>query len=643
MTASCFSRLLEPIRIGGVLLKNRVVMPAMLTGFATRDGCVNEQMVRYYARRAEGGTGLIVVEGTCVDDPVGRVRVHQLCIDDDRYIPGLNALVGAVKAYGAKIALQLHHGGPTVYFVQGVRPVAPSPIPLRHAPHLVPRELDKKEIRDIVHKFAAAARRAKEAGFDGVELLCGHGYLLNRFLSPHANRRQDDYGGDLDGRTRIVREIIEQVRVEAGKGFAILCKFPGNDFVDGGITPEESAALCQILEHTGVDALTMTAGSAEGKYAQHGIGCPQGWLVHLAEKVKQQVNIPVAAICRIKGPEAAETILSEGKADLVAFGRALLAEPDLVAKVERRENHRINRCISCNYCLDRVGFEQTTVRCSVNAETGREYDFRMAPADRPRKVLVVGGGPAGMQAAHVAAARGHEVVLVEKGQQLGGQLTLATAPPHKEEMRPLIDYLSGELKERRVDVRLHTTATREVVQRINPEVVIVATGAAPLIPPIPGVDLPHVVTAWDALADAEKAHGVVVVIGAGMVGCDVARFLSGKGRTVTLIEQREEPATDIGPAVRKFELEELRRSGVTLMTRAVARSITETGVLVDSEGTSTVIKADTVVLAAGSKSERALIEALESARMEVHVIGDSVVPRNIVQAMAQGFRVGCAV
>lgn len=643
MTASGFARLLEPVRIGGVLLENRVIMPAMLTGFATRDGGVNEQMIRYYARRAEGGTGLIVVEGTCVDDPVGRVRVHQLCIDDDRYIPGLEALVKSVHAHGAKIVLQLHHGGPTVYFEQGTRPVAPSPVPLRHTPQLVPRELDKREIWDIVHKFAAAARRAREAGFDGVELLCGHGYLLNRFLSPHANRRQDDYGGDFDGRTRIVREIVGQIKAEAGKGFVILCKFPGNDFVDGGITPEESVALCQILEHAGVDALTITAGSAEGTHGQHGIGCPQGWLVHLAEKVKQRVNIPVVAICRIKGPEAAEKILRDGKADLVAFGRALLADPDLVTKVRRKENHRIKRCIACNYCLDRVGFEQTTVRCSVNPETGREYDSRMAPADRPRKVLVVGGGAAGMQAAHVAASRGHEVVLLEKGRQLGGQLTLAAAPLHKEEMRPLVEYLSGELKEQGVDVQLNTVATREVVQRINPEVVIVATGAAPLVPSIPGVNLPNVVTAWDVLANAEKAHANVVVIGAGMVGCDVSRFLSAQGRTVTLVEQQEEPAKDIGPAVRKFELGELRRSGVTLMTRAVARSITEAGVLVDYEGTSTVISADTVVLAAGSKSERGLVEALETARMEVHVIGDSVVPRNIVQAMAQGFRVGCAV
>jgi 2,4-dienoyl-CoA reductase-like NADH-dependent reductase (Old Yellow Enzyme family)/thioredoxin reductase len=641
MVTAHISKLFEPIQIGHFSVNNRLVMPAMLTGFATGDGFVTDRMVSYYSRRAEGGVGLVIIEGTCVDDPIGRVRPYQLCIDDDKYLQGLRELTKAVHSYGGRAAIQLHHAGPTKYFEGRYQPVAPSPIPLMHTPHIIPRQLDQREIKEIIAKFASAARRAKQAGFDAVELLCAHGYLLNRFLSPHANRRQDEYGGAREGRARILREIIRSIRVEAGRDLSILCKVPGNDYVDGGITPEESSAICKILEGWGVDALTVTAGSAEGRFNQSGMGCPSGWLVHLAEKAKQNVRIPVIAIGRIKDPEFAETILNEGKADLVAIGRGLIAEPDFVAKAQRKESDRIIPCITCNHCLDRVGFEQSTVRCSVNPVTGREYETRVVPADRPRKIFVVGGGPAGMQTASVAASRGHQVALYEKSDKLGGQLLLAAISPDKDEIRRFTHYLSGQLKELGVEIRLNIKVTRQVVDTWNPEVVVLATGASPLIPPIPGVDLEKVITAWDALFDPGKVDKNVVVVGGGMVGCEVARFLSHHGKKVTIVEQLEEVGLDIGPSVRKFEIGAIEQMGVIIMRKAPAKQITKDGVVVDDNGKLKLINAGTVVLAVGSRSNREMLEALETAKAEVHVIGDSVAPRRIVQAISQGFRIGC--
>jgi 2,4-dienoyl-CoA reductase-like NADH-dependent reductase (Old Yellow Enzyme family)/thioredoxin reductase len=635
------SKMFEPITIGQISIRNRVLMPAMATCFAAKEGFATDQLISYYARRAEGGVGLIIVEATYIDDPVGKCIPNELCIDDDKYLPGLKKLVNAVHSHGAKIATQLHHAGPNTHLEGGAQPVAPSPIPLLHMPHHIPRELSKEEIKEIVKKFVWGAKRAKEAGFDAVELLCAHGYLLNRFLSPHGNRRKDEYGGSVEGRTRIVREIVEDIRREVGNDLAILCKVPGDDYVEGGIKIDESIDICKILEDVGVNALTVTGGSSEARLHHIGpMGYSQGWQVHLPQKIKQNVKIPVAAMGKIKRPEYIETILNEGKADLVAIGRALIAEPDLVKKAQRNEIENIIPCISCNHCLDRIVDEGKALRCSVNPMTGREYDTHIVPANRSRRVLVVGGGPAGMEAATMAATRGHSVVLYDAKDKLGGQLLLAAMPPDKDEITPFIDYLSGQLKQKGVEVRLNTKVTRQEIENINPEVVISATGALPLIPPIPGVDSENVVSAWDALLHPEKVDQNVVIIGGGMVGCEVACFLSEKGKTVILIEMLEDVGLDIGPSVRKFEINRLRQTGATIMTKTPAKGITKEGVVVEESGRSKIIPAGTAVLAVGAKSNRELLEALENAKVEVHVVGDNVVPRRIVQATSQGFHIG---
>ncbi len=643
MVISGFSKLFEPIEIGPMVVKNRVMLPAMATCFATADCFVTDQMIRYYAKRAEGGVGLIIVEAACIDDPMGRGIPHQLCIDDDKYIAGLGKLAEAVHSYGGKVAIQLHHAGPNTH-LEGAQPVGPSPVPLAHRIHEIPRELSKAEIKTIVKKYARGALIAQKAGFDAVELLCAHGYLLNRFLSPHANKRTDEYGGSGEKRIRILEEIVASIKTKVGKNLPILCKVPGDDYVEGGIEVQESIAISNRLKEIGVNGLTITGGSSEAKYTHIApMGVPRGWQAHLAQQVRQKVDLPIAAMGKISTPEVAEKILKEGKVDLVAIGRALIADPEWVVKMERKKVDQIIPCISCNHCLDRIVDEGKALRCSVNPLTGREYDTRVVPASRSRKVLVVGGGPAGMQASIVAASRGHKVVLLEKSDQLGGQLLLAAMPPDKEEITPFTNYLRGQLEEKKVDIRLNTKGTREVVESLKPEVVISATGTLPLIPPIPGVDLENVVSAWEALSHPEQVAEKVVVIGGGMVGCEVGSFLSERGKKVTLVEQLEDVGLDIGPSLRKFAVRRLREVGAIIMTKALARGITKEGVLVEENGKTMVLAADTVVLAMGARSDRELLEGLEAAKVEVHAIGDCVVPRRIVQATSQGFQVGnCA-
>lgn len=633
----------EKVKLGKMILRNRVVLPAMATCYATSEGFVTDQMMSYYARRAEGGVGLIIVEATYIDEPVGKCLPNELCIDDDKYLPGLSKLVNGVHAYGSKVAVQVHHGGPNTHLEESGQPVAPSPIPLKSLPDVVPRELTKEEIRSLIDRFTIATKRAKEAGFDAIELLCAHGYLINRFLSPHANKRKDEYGGSLEGRIRFLREIIESIKKKVDQDYPILCKVPGDDYVEGGLTLDESIAICQRLESLGVSAITITGGSSEANVPHIGpMGFSDGYHIHLAEKVKKAVKIPIITIGKIRDLQLAERTIGEGKADLVAIGRALIADPELVIKSQLGKIDEIIPCISCNHCLDRIVAGGQPLRCSVNPITGREHSIRIECSTKPKKILVIGGGPAGMEAAHIAASRGHEVTLHERNDQLGGQLLLSAVPPGKEDIGKFNQYLSNQVQKRGVKVQSKSEATRELIETMKPDAIVLAAGASPLIPGLSGVDLEHVVTAWDVLRHAKKVQNKVVIVGGGLVGCEVAEYLAEQGKQVTIVEMLEQIGLDIGASYRKFVLKRLERQGVAVITKALATSISKDGVHITKNSESKLLPADTIILAVGSKPNKELLETLKDTKIEIHAIGDCATARRIVDAVAEGFDIGCS-
>ncbi|MDD5082657.1 MAG: FAD-dependent oxidoreductase, partial [Dehalococcoidales bacterium] len=429
--ASTLNRLLSPGTIGCLKLRNRIVLPPMVRSYATPDGMVTRKMVDHYAARAKGGVGMVMIEATSVH-PSGKGWHQGVVIDHDKYIPGLNDLTEAVKSWGSRIAVQLHHAGrQTSSVITGMPIVAPSTVPCRVMGGL-PRELTTAEVGELVEAFAQAARRAKAAGFDAVEVHGAHGYLVGQFFSPNTNRRTDKYGGDVNGRTTFAVEIIRRTRELVGPNFPIIVRMNATDLVAGGLELDESQQIARILQAAGADALNISVGTYEARLnpdngSAMGIAAmyvPRGHLVAYAAQIKSQVKIPVITVGSIT-PAMGEEILKQGKADFIAMGRQLLADPELPNKLMRNDPASIRPCIRCNeFCSGKV---PTGVRCSVNAEVGFE-SYGLKPVFKQKKVLIVGGGPAAMEAARVAAIRGHKVVLYEKNSQLGGHLVEGTVP-----------------------------------------------------------------------------------------------------------------------------------------------------------------------------------------------------------------------
>jgi len=632
--------LFTPIKIGDMQLKNRIVMAPMGTHFAL-DGYVSDQMVDYYVERAKGGVGLITMEGTCVDAPLGKLGLRQLIIDDDKYIPKLRRLVEAVHAEGARISLQLAHAGRYASSsIIGAQPVAPSPIASRYTKEL-PRELNIEEVEEIIEKFGNAARRAKEAGFDAVELLGCTGYLISQFTSAITNKRRDRFGGDTAGRATFVVEIIRNIRGKVGKDFPISFKHSIDEYMPGGTTIEDSKIIVKRAEEVGASIIHAWAGWHESPMPMLPMSVPRGAFVHLAEAMKEVVDIPVIAVGRINDPKLADQIISEGKADLVAMGRAFLADPYFPQKVAEGRFEDIRMCIGCCRCFDTLRTGRMHIECSVNAELGRESEKRVKTVEKAKRILIVGGGPGGMEAARVAASRGHEVILWERKDRLGGNMVLASVPPHKEEINNIINYLSHQLEKLRVKVELNKEATLEAVTRFNADEVVVATGALPIIPDIPGVGGDNVVTAINVLVGKAKVGDRVVVIGGGMIGCETAEFLVDEGKKVTVVEMLERIGQDIGPTTRWVVLKRIREIGIEVLTSAKAIGITAEGVIIEREGTTRAIKADTIVLAVGLEPDKELADRLREKVPRLHAIGDCVEVNKILEAIHEGWRIGC--
>ena len=477
-----FEKLFEPVKMGTVTLRNRIVMPAISTKFGSDAGGVTDRYRDYYLERAKGGVGLIIIENTLVEYPRGKVSPTELRIDNHKFIPGLNDLAESIKEYGAKVAVQLHHAGrqTNTNITEGVELVSASNA-FCSVTGGKARALKIPEIQMITDSYAEGALRAKIARFDAVEIHAAHGYLISQFLSPFTNKRDDRYGKTMEGRCRFLLEIIKKIKDKVGDDFPIIVRISADEMIPEGYHLPEAKYLAKRLEEAGASALHVSAGIYESKeWIIQPMLLPPGCLTHFASEIKKEVAIPVIAVGRINDPGLAENILRQGKADLIAMGRPLIADPHLPEKAKTGRVKEIRKCLACNNCIGR-GSEGLRIKCSINAEVGREKEYKIITALNSKKIAVIGGGPAGMEAARVAALRGHQVVVFEKHDRLGGQLLWAAVPPGKSEIKSLINYLTDEIDRLRVEVKLSFTPTINDIKAQAPDAVILATGSGPIL------------------------------------------------------------------------------------------------------------------------------------------------------------------
>ncbi len=660
-----YGKLFEPIQINKLEIKNRICMPAFGLLYHGADRKPSQRLIDFYEARARGGCGLLVVGGVGID--LRGSGITTPAIDSDEMIADWKRLAEAVHRHGARVFLQLFHAGRYQHsaFTDGQPSVAPSAVRSRYT-NEEPRALEIEEIAEIEDKFAAAAARAQQAGIDGVQLIGSAGYLISQFTSPLTNKREDQYGGSLQNRTRFGRRAIEKTRQAVGPDYPVTMRVAGNDFMPGGNTSTDMLEVVQAFEQAGLDGFDVTGGWHETAVPQLPAMVPRGAFAYLAAGIRKVVRVPVIASNRIVEPDQAEQLLRDGMADMVNIGRGQIADPAWAEKARRGEPLKIRPCVDClQGCMEML-FTGQPVQCLCNPLAGFEAERAVKPAAAARRVLVVGAGPGGLEAAVTAAERGHDVLLMDEAAEIGGQLPLVAAPPGREEFARLLAYYRRMVEHPRITLQLGKRADLAAIREARPDRVILATGSRQIIPDIPGADRTEVVTAWDALLQKVELGRRVAVLGGGAVGVETAISIADRGtlsgealkflfkheaedtetlrklatsgtREVVLLEMLDKIGVDIGRANRWVFLKELRMLGVKMITNARVVAIDDRGVVYQKKHEEKTLEVDSVVLALGSRSNLELEKELTDAGMSYLKIGDAKKPRKLMDAIHEGF------
>ena len=650
--------LFTPIKIGNVELKNRIVMPSITNAYA-KDGYMSDAAIEYYSARARGGTAMICVEDGVVDYPRGNNIRNPMAVDDDKYIPMLAKLASAIKKNGSVAAIQLAHAGRRAARVnaegkmettQGLMGVAPSLIAHPGTGCVVPKELDIDEIEELIEKFGQAARRCAEAGFDVIGLHSAHIYLCGQFLSPWANVRRDKYGGSLVNRARFVLQVLSRMKKELGS-IPLMIRMNGAE-PKGGNTPEEIREIARMVELAGVNAISVSSGFGpvvkmrDVVSTQAPIGTPEGLLVPTAENIKAGVSIPVMVGNVIRDPEFMEQIIREGKCDIITLARPLLADPDWVKKVSTGHYEDVRPCISCCMGCQTSVVTGKHMTCILNPLVGKETDpeLQIKKTDSPKKILVVGAGPAGLETALIAAERGHDVTIWEKSEKLGGTVLLAAIPPRKEVINKITEYFETRLKKSNAKITFGKEATLDNIKDFKPDKVVVAAGSRSFIPPIKGIDSGIVRIAYDVLRQEDIKKDVyaknVVIIGGGQVGIEVAEYLVEMSALVTVVEPRDMVGIGMYLVTRQHVLDNLEDHNTRIVTNAQVKEIDENGVRIEKKGIEEYLPADIVVLSTGIIPQKEYADQLLQEGFEAYAVGDSAAAGDIMSAVHAGYKLG---
>jgi 2,4-dienoyl-CoA reductase-like NADH-dependent reductase (Old Yellow Enzyme family)/thioredoxin reductase len=633
-----YPKLFSKAKIGTLKLKNRLVMPPMVRNYADTSGKATDRYVEHINRIAYGGVGLLILEASYIS-PEGKGFKNELGVHSDTCIPGLKKLVKVAHDHDAAIAIQLYHAGRQTHSsITGKKPVSASAIPCPTMQEK-PTALNQKEIKRLVKAYGKAAGRAQKAGFDAVEIHGAHGYLIQQFLSPYSNERTDSYGGSFENRMRFLLEVMESVQENVGATYPVIVRLSGEEMVEGGLEIKDMTKVAELVEAAGADALHISSGNY-GSYGEGHLIPPMaikdGVNIPLAKAIKKKVKIPVIAVAKIRTPELAEKTIKDGSADLIAVGRSLLADPDWPKKAKAGKAKDINPCIACNQgCISRL-FAQEDVWCTVNPKCGREIEFGVQEQS-PKKLLVVGGGPAGLTAAITAAERGHTVTLYEESAELGGQLIAAAVPPHRKDWELLRKSLIRQVKALPVEIIMEEKFSIEQAKAGGYDAAIVASGSKASVPSISGSDKSNVIIARDIFEGKAEAKGKVLVVGGGCMGAQTAEYLAEKKHEVTLVELTDQIALEAPIDDRNLLLKRLEKIGVTMHLKTKVLKIQDDGALVHiHEQGKRHLKADTVVLCLGSKPHDGFTYKLKFVIPNVIVIGDAKEARRVTDAVIEG-------